>query len=250
LRDVLWYKPESWVLNEVKANTKPVVLYFVDKDDEDSRKAINGEKVAEYSAEKAFFVIVEKPAKSDPPAAARNRDVTGEKRDSEKASEAEVKSPLPVDKLNAADRWEAYGIRASGTVIVADWFGNQMTRFDVTPRGEAPLVRAIDQVPDAFKQTERRLEGELRKVETQFERNNDGAAMKAVMRLFKLDVVGHTPYNTAVERYTVLVTRGRDRVKALEAEGDMAGLRRMRMDFRGSELETEIDSAVSRINAR
>ncbi len=203
------------------------------------------------SRENAFFILVDKPAKDAPPDA-DSRAVTGSGREAgkEKASEEAVKSATPTDRLNAADRWAAYDIKKSGTLIVADWFGNPTTRFDVTPRGEAPVVRAIDQVPVEFKQVEKRLESELRKVETQFEKNNDGAAMKAVMKLFKLDVVGHTAVNTAVERYTTLVNRGRDRIKSLEAEGDMAGLRRMKLDYRGSDLETEIESAVGRINSK
>lgn len=230
------------------------MLFFVDKDDEETRGKVSGQQYAEYSTDKATFVIVPKPEPVkalDSGKAEKGPAITGvgrgDKAKAESASEA--KSPVPVSKLEAADLWKAYGVSKAGTMILADWYGNKQATYASVPK-HGVMTRAIDGVPATVTQTKAKIDSEVTKLEAQLEKGNDVAAVKAAMKIFKMDVVGFDGVTKTVEKYQGIVARGRDRLKALEADGDAVGLRKLRADYRGSDIDSEIADAITRVSTK
>jgi hypothetical protein len=247
------------VYEQAADSSKPVVLYFVDADSEEVRAQITGQKVAEYSIDKAYFVIVPKPASEQVPskdtgADAKSGEVTGggksasggDAKEKEGKAAAVAVSPLPVDRLSAADLWAAYGVTKAGALTVADWYGNPVQSFTTTPK-ETQVVRALDTVADTVKQSVAKIDAEIKKIDAALEKDNDGAAMKAALRVFKMGQSGHKSVKSTVEKYNTLLARGRDKLQVLETQGDAAGLRKLKGDYRGSDLDAEIDAAVDRV---
>jgi hypothetical protein len=247
---VLWNPAQSWVFQNAVDKNLPIVLYFVEADDDETRLTVSGQKVAEYSTDKAMFVIVPKPAAEKVAEVKDGPTVTGGGK-SVKESEAKAEtgiSPVPVNKLLAADLWKAYGVDKAKTMIVADWFGNSQTVYASAPK-EGVITKAIDVVPDTMKQAEAKADKELTKVESALEKANDAAALRSALKIFKMDVVGFASVTKAVEKYGQIINRGRDQMKNIEATGDVTALRKLKSTFRGTELDVEIENAVARVTA-
>lgn len=246
---MLWNPAQAWVFQNAVDKSLPIVLYFVETDDDDTRKTVSGQKVAEYSTDKAMFVIVPKPAAEKVEEAKAGPTVTGGGKAVKEEKKAEVGvSPVPVNKLFAADLWKAYGVDKAKTMIVADWHGNSQTVYASAPK-EGVIVKAIDGVPEIMTQTEAKADKEFTKVEAALEKANDAAALRSVLKIFKMDVVGFASVAKTVEKYGQIIARGRDQLKAIEARGDASALRKLKSSYKGTELDVEIDQAVSRVLA-
>lgn len=248
---MLWNPAQSWVFQNAVDKNLPIVLFFVEKDDEETRKLVNGQKVAEYSTDKAMFVIVPKleqaasPEKSGPAVTGGGKAAKPEAKTEKVESST---SPVPVSKLSATDLWKAYAVTKANTMIVADWHGNSQTTYTSVPK-EGVLTRALDVVPETIRATEAKVDAELVKLNAQLEKGNDGSALKNAMKIFKMDVVGFAGVNTSIEKYNLIIARGRERMKTIEAQGDASAMRKLRSEFKGTDLDAELESAVARLTA-
>jgi hypothetical protein len=251
LKNVLWNPAESWAFQNAFDKSLPIVLFFVEKDDEDARKLVSGQSVAAYSTDKAMFIIVPKLVEEKAAEAKDGPTVTGGGRAAQPTAKVEVvvgNSPVPFNKLEQADLWKAYGVSKGNTMIVADWFGNSQTTYSSVPK-EGVLTRSIDTVPETVKQTETKVNSELKKLDAQLEKGSDSSALKSALKIFKMDVWGFAGVTNSIEKYSQIVSRGRERMNKIEASADVVALRKLKSEYRGSELDNEIDAAVSRITA-
>jgi hypothetical protein len=249
----VWYPSNSPVLERTVELKRPVVLYFVEKDTEAARAGVSGDKLSGYSLDKALFIIVPK-AGGDPAGPAQSSPVvTGKERDksagADVAAAEQPKSVVPTMLLSSSDLWKAYGIKDAGTLVVADWFGNTQTTFASFSR-EGAVVTAIDDIPNQVEKDAQRLGAEFKKVQAALEKGSDPTALKSILKMFKDGKVGHDSMNSAIEEYRKIETRGRDKLKELEAAGDVKALRKWGADFKGSDLDRDIEAAAKRLKTK
>jgi len=248
LKNVLWNPAQAWAMQNAADKNLPIILFFVEKDDEETRKLISGQKVAEYSTDKAMFVIVPKVAAAKADAKAGPTVTGGGKSSKPDADAAVAVSPVPVNKLLSEDLWKAYSISKVNTMVVTDWYGNSHSVYASVPK-EGVLTKAIDDVPTNFRAAETKVDKELAKLEGHLAKGSDIPALRSALKIFKMEVWGFASVNTSIEKYREIVVRGRERLKAVEAEGNVVALRKLKTDYKGSELDVEVDQAVARLTA-
>lgn len=252
---VQWQSSTSDVWEDAKSNSKPIVLFFVEKDDEATRDGIRGPKVSPLSKEKANFVLVVRPAKIEEaaPEKVKGPAITGKKGDGEaKVEDADTatssKQIVPVSKLLAVDLWKAYGVTAANSVVVADWFGNEKAKFVRVP-SENNLIKTIDGVTPAVERDAKALASDLEKLEQYVSKNEDPKAVKQAVKIFKRGLAGHDSIAKTEEHYKKLMENGRAKIRELETAGDAVALRALRGTYRETDLEDEVGKAVTRVVA-
>lgn len=253
---VQWQSSTSDVWEDAKSNSKPVVLFFVEKDDEATRDGIRGPKVSPLSKEKANFVLVVRPLKIEAaaPEKAKGPAITGKKGDgaAKAADDAEIATPskqiVPLSPLLAADLWKAYGITTANSVVVADWFGNEKAKFARVP-SENSLIKTIDGVTPAVERDAKALASDLEKLEQYVSKNEDPKAVKQAVKIFKRGLAGHESIAKTEEHYKKLMENGRTKIRELETAGDAVALRALRGTYRETDLEDEVGKAVTRVVA-
>lgn len=258
---VNWQMPIGGTFDDAKTANKPLVFFFVEKDDEATRDMIRGPKISPLSKEKANFILVVKPAPVELPAEeAKPAGPTitsggkAEKKSDDAKDEAKeeaktlVQSPIPMSKLLSADFWEAYGVKDANTVVVTDWFGNEKNRFGRAP-SESSLIKTIESVPAAVEADAKALAGDLEKLEKFMTGDNEAKPVKQALKIFKRGLVGHDSMAKVQEHYGKLLESGKAKMATLEAANDVKGLRSLRSAFRDTEIEGEVSDAVSRVQA-
>lgn len=233
-------------------------MFFVEKDDEATRDVIKGPKLSPLSKEKANFVLVVRPVPVELPAAeAKPRGPTitsggkSEKKEDASADGADatqpVTSPIPVSKLSL-ELWAAYGVTSANTVVLTDWFGNEKGRYSRIP-GESALIKAIDGVAAQVASDAKSLDSDLQKLEKFVAANDDPKAIKQAMKIFKRGLIGHDAVAKTETHYGKLLENGRVKIKSAEDAGDLAGVRALRMVYRDTEIEGEVNAAIARVQA-
>jgi hypothetical protein len=261
---VSWQSADGSTFEDAKSSNKPIVLFFVDKDDEATRDAIRGPKVSPLSKEKANFVLVVKPTPVELPEATSETKVSGPTITSggkaEKKSESSndkptadvaevVKSPVPVSKLSAADLWASFEVSAANTVVLVDWLGNEKSRYARVPT-ESTLIRAIEGVAASVEADAKSLASDFEKLEKYTSGNDDGKSIKQAMKIFKRGLVGHDVIAKTEVHYTKLIENGKSKMAALEAAKDATGLRALKGAYRDTEIENHVSDALTRVQAK
>jgi len=258
---VNWQMPLGGVFEDAKSANKPIVLFFVEKDDEATRDAIRGPKLSPLSKEKANFILVLKPIPVEMPAAESKPKgptiTSGGKAEKKAEGEAEkaaeevsepVKSPVPVNRLNAGELWAAFGVTAANTVVVTDWYGNEKGRYARVPT-ESALVKAVENVPALVEADSKALAGDVEKLEKFVAGNEEPKAVKQALKIFKRGLVGHEAIAKTEGHYAKLIESGKAKMQTLEAAGDTNGLRALKGAYRETEIEGEVTKAISRVQA-
>jgi hypothetical protein len=236
-----------------------VVLFFVEKDDEATRDAIRGHNVSAVSKEKAVFILVVKPAEVAAPSAERRgpavtsggrRSADGEAGgESRSGSDATTSvSIVPASPFLAGDLWKAYDVKAAGTVVLADWFGNSKQTWARAPR-ESEVVRAIDGIAAIVDRDAKVLEGDLKRLEGYVEKDEHDRAVSQAVKMFRRNLAGHETIAKAAEHWTKLMDTGRKEIGSLESEGNVVALRGLRRTYRGTDIEPELNAAIERAAA-
>jgi hypothetical protein len=146
-------------------------------------------------------------------------------------------SPVPADRLAAKDLWAAYGVTATDTFVVADKFGNPYATTQ-----ETALKDKLTEVASHFRALRKQLRKHVDAAEAAREKSETRAAVEALLEGFKLGVTGYNEAEAAAAMYGELIQDGRSRVKA--AGADVSKLESLAAQFKGTDLESEIDAAL------
>jgi len=202
------------------------VLYFADEADSDF--TMYGEDLAELSKTDAMFVKVPYTA------------------DREKSPWAET-SVVPTSKLLSDNPAREYNVAVGkAAVLVCDWFGNEYFRTDEKVKADKlklMIAKVSDQVEDANKKLQKNLEKAQQAMEKQDSKN----AIKALLKNFDEGVVGLDAQEASVRLYHEIMDDIREQKDVLVEKGDVDGLKELAKLVKKTDLEKEVDEAISSV---
>ncbi|MCB9932828.1 MAG: hypothetical protein H6841_05320 [Planctomycetes bacterium] len=221
-----WQKASSSSIESAAAEKRPIVLYFPDEADSDF--TMYGEDLAELSKTDAMFVKIPYTA------------------DREKSPWAED-SVVPTSKLLSENPSLEYNVPVGKpAVIVCDWFGNEYFRTDEKVKADklkAMITKVADQVEDANKKLQKNLEKAQQAMEKQDSKN----AIKSLLKNFGEGVVGLDAQEESVRLYHEIMDSIREQKDALVEKGDVDGLKELAKVVKKTDLEKEVDEAISSV---
>ncbi|MCG3183184.1 MAG: hypothetical protein ICCCNLDF_01268 [Planctomycetes bacterium] len=202
------------------------MLYFADEADSDF--TMYGEDLAELSKTDAMFVKVPYTA------------------DREKSPWAET-SVVPTSKLLSDNPAREYNVAVGkAAVLVCDWFGNEYFRTDEKVKADKlklMIAKVSDQVEDANKKLQKNLEKAQQAMEKQDSKN----AIKALLKNFDEGVVGLDAQEASVRLYHEIMDDIREQKDVLVEKGDVDGLKELAKLVKKTDLEKEVDEAISSV---
>lgn len=202
------------------------MLYFADEADSDF--TMYGEDLAELSKTDAMFVKVPYTA------------------DREKSPWAET-SVVPTSKLLSDNPAREYNVAVGkAAVVVCDWFGNEYFRTDEKVKADKlklMIAKVSDQVEDANKKLQKNLEKAQQAMEKQDSKN----AIKALLKNFDEGVVGLDAQEASVRLYHEIMDDIREQKDVLVEKGDVEGLKELAKLVKKTDLEKEVDEAISSV---
>src|SRR5690606_27290681 len=213
-------------IESAAAEKRPIVLYFADEADSDF--TMYGEDLAELSKTDAMFVKVPYTA------------------DREKSPWAET-SVVPTSKLLSDNPAREYNVAVGkAAVLVCDWFGNEYFRTDEKVKADKlklMIAKVSDQVEDANKKLQKNLEKAQQAMEKQDSKN----AIKALLKNFDEGVVGLDAQEASVRLYHEIMDDIREQKDVLVEKGDVDGLKELAKLVKKTDLEKEVDEAISSV---
>lgn len=190
-----------------------IVLYFGDRKDDDEELFSKLDIKDEITAGNVVPFRVNKPADAQP------------------AKE----SILPPERLAAADLWAAYGIEEADTFVIADRYGNPYFKGK-----ETELLAKLGEVNKHFRGIRKELKEKVEAAKDARDSGKIGEALTTLKEGFALKLTGYTEAKAAEKLYSELIKSGRDQL----AKADAKALEELAKTYKGTELETEIDTAI------
>lgn len=218
-------KPDSETLEKAAKENLPLVIYFSEEgmDPVEAEREMLGADMAELSQKKAIFIHV--PYNGD------------------RTPALDDGSPIPTSKILSANPSRDYGISKYPTVIVADSFGNEVTRIKSTPSAKT-LEGKIEEVKDEMEKVEKKLAKNLKSAQESLEKKDVKKFLKYCMSNFKEGVVGLESQTETIRAYRDAIDSAREKIDELLEAGDEKGLKSMAKEYKKTELESEIDEAL------
>ncbi len=202
------------------------MLYFPNEADSDF--TMYGEDLAELSKTDAMFVEVPYTA------------------DREKSPWAET-SVVPTSKLLSDNPSREYNIAVGkAAVLVCDWFGNEYFRTDEKVKADK-LKAMITEVADLVEDANKKLQKNLEKAQQAVEKEDSKNALKTLLKNFGEGVVGLDAQEASVRLYHEIMDKYREQKDALVEKGDVEGLKELAKVVKKTDLEKEVDEAISSV---
>jgi hypothetical protein len=222
-----WERPSAEVLERAARSELPLLLYFPDQNDRDS--VIIGEDIANISRNSAIFVRFPYSA------------------DREKSPWA-VETVVPTNKMLSDNPAREYNVPVGrATVILCDWYGNQIATLPTNVNART-LEGRLASVKTAVEQANRRLESQLSRARTAMEDGNRSSALVALMRNLRTGQVGYEAQEASIRLYNEIMDGVRAEMKRLVDDKDAAGLRKLQSEVRRTDVEGEIREALRNLN--
>jgi hypothetical protein len=161
-------------------------------------------------------------------------------------------SPIPTSKLSSPNPGREYDIRRYPTIVVCDHFGNDYQNFNRVPQPRQ-IKAAVESVADHMESTNNRLARDVEAAEKALEDKNIRGFFTAALRCFGTGVVGLESAEKMRSIYRNFIDEQRKEIDTIlqdRPDDALNRLRGMSRDFRGSELQAEIDEAISIIRGR
>lgn len=220
-----WKTPSSDVL-ESAANGKHALFIFF-PGEKDSDTLISGKDYKDLDGRLAQFVRV--PYNADREAAP-----TG------------VESLVPASKILSDNPSRDYGVKQYPTFIVADSYGNEITRIT----GKKPTAKELEgyfgQVAAKMESSSKKLQKNLDEAKKAWETKDASKAMAKIRANFKDGLVGLDAQNETIRLYHDVVEAGR----AMIGEADAKKLKEMQATFKGTEIESSIKDALKAVASK
>ncbi len=247
-----WEEATKAIFDKAIKEDKSVVLHFVDPANDKPENIVFSAGLGARSAQPALFL----PARpAEPPT---DRDIKpettgGRKADAPAAKETAtaVGSPFRASRLEAANLWAEYEVdlkSGGGTFVVADKYGNEVKRLtgSLTFRYKE-LERAIDTVPEFIAAKVKRIESDVARAKTEYERGRIDRTLARVASITKQGFIGHKPMEELQEIYEQIIESGRDKLDDAVMHGDIRKLNDLKKVYKGTELESDILEAEKTI---
>lgn len=152
-----------------------------------------------------------------------------------------VSKIIPSNKLESKDLWAAYAVKKSGTIVIADKWGNEYRRTD-SQKVEALVIR----MSRDNKKLQKKLNKSNESAKVALGEGDLKTASKELLKVFKANKFGWAQTNTAAELYVELLDKGREQIKAAGTDADM--LSELKKILRGTDLDDEIAKSLEGIN--
>jgi hypothetical protein len=221
-----WQQASARALESAAAENRPIVVFFEGERSTDFD--LYGEDFAELSATDAMFMKVAYT-------------------DSREKSPWAEDSVVPTCKLLSDNPSRDYGIDVGKpTVVVCDWHGNEFFRTD--HKVKAPALKAfVEKVAKQVESTDKKLQRHVDKARQDIEKDNQGNALKNLLKAFEDGYVGLDSVVDATRMYHEIIDDLRDQKDKLLEEGDANGLRELARIVKKTDLEKEVDEAIKSV---
>jgi hypothetical protein len=222
-----WQTPSASALENAARDGRAVVIWFPREGD--SETSFAGEDIANLSREKALFIRI--PYNSDRTIPSWHED-----------------SVVPTNKLMSDNPSREYDVPVrAGIVIVADAWGNEYRGMRLTSTPNARTLEGlIDRVEREVENANRGLERTLTRAQSAYEDGNRSQALSQVMRNLNGGLVGLPAAEETARLYHRILDEAREEVEAAAEAGDVDKLRGMQREFRNTDLEKDIRTAIDR----
>ncbi|MBX3473688.1 MAG: hypothetical protein KF754_04835 [Planctomycetes bacterium] len=221
-----WAPISGTTLENAAKEQLPVVVYFPAENESDA--TFYGEDLAKLSKEKAVFVKV--PFNAD-----REKSVFDE-------------AVVPTSKLLSDNPSRDYGIAVGkATLIVCDWFGNEHNRF--TAGIKAPeLATFIDKVKAKAEDRNKKLQKNLDAANTAWTKQDRKAALAAILKNFKDDVVGLDAQEGSIRLYHEIMDAAKSQISEMVSKGDKDGLKNLSKELKGTDAAKAATEALKKLS--
>lgn len=222
-----WQRPSVEALEAAAQEQRPLVVWFMAEDDTDND--FSGKELAEISKTSAVFIKV-------PPTTDREK------------SPWAVDSVVPVNKLTTDNPAREYSIPVGkSTIVIADSWGNEYYRVYKAPTHKA-LEGYLTRITSQVTKANEKLQKNLDKAKEAKEKANRKGALSAIMKNFKDGQYGLPAQEETVRLYHEILDAARTEIGELADKGDADGLKAMAKEFKKTDLEKEIDEALSKLS--
>ncbi|MCF6227390.1 MAG: hypothetical protein L3J82_01825 [Planctomycetes bacterium] len=161
--------------------------------------------------------------------------------DADSGIDTVVSEIIPGNKLEATNLWAAYGVKKSGTIIIADLWGNEYRRTK-SQKLEALVIKMTRD----NKKLQKKLNKSNSKAKSALGSGDLKTASKELLKVFKADKFGWDQTDTASTLFEELVAKGREQIAS--AKGDAEKLETLKKSLKGTGLEKEVTKSLEGIN--
>jgi hypothetical protein len=222
-----WQRPSAEALESAAAEKRPIVVLFPAESDGDT--VMSGEDMAELSRNKAVFIRM--PFTSD-----------------REESAWAVEGVVPVNKLLSDNPARDFNVPVGrSTVVICDWYGNEHDRQASSVRAAA-LERILGLVETRVDSANARLQKTLERAQEAHEKQDRRTALRHILRNFNDGMVGMPAAEGTARLYRTIMDETRAEIEQLAADGDREALRTLARDLRRTDVEKEINEAISKLS--
>jgi hypothetical protein len=222
-----WQRPSAEALESAAREKRPLVVWFPAENESDD--AFSGREIADLSRNAAVFIRV--PYTSD-----------------RETSPWTVETVVPTNKLMSENPSREYGIAVNrSTIIVADSWGNEFQRLTRTPN-HRELQGLIERVAQSVERDNARLQRNYDRAKDAYENDDRRRALNSILDNFRTGKFGLPAQEETVRLYHRILDEARTQVSELADKQDREALREMAREFRRTDLEKEINEAISKLN--
>ncbi|MDC1141961.1 hypothetical protein OAU50_02620 [Planctomycetota bacterium] len=155
-----------------------------------------------------------------------------------------AESAIPVSPLLSEFPADAYDVNGKKPcLLVCDWHGNAHLRLEgeVTPDA---VLGAIKKLPKKIKDAEKKLAKNLDKANEYVVKEDIAKAIKTLRKNFKTGLVGLKSAEGSAQLYRDLIAQGREKLEGSNGDGTI--LEGLLKDYKGTELEDEINALLAK----
>ncbi|MHC4841823.1 MAG: hypothetical protein ACYTDT_12875 [Planctomycetota bacterium] len=160
----------------------------------------------------------------------------------EEAPEGDVVSPVPGNKLTAANLWTEFGVKKTDTIVICDQWGNEYRRV----KGQQKLEALVIKMTRDNRKLAKKLQGYSLKAKAALGKSDLKTASKELLKVFKAKKFGWEQTETAATLYQELLDKGREQIEA--AGNDVDKLESIKKTVKGTELADEIAKKLEGVN--
>jgi hypothetical protein len=212
-----WNKIGSDILDSAARDKMPIVVYFPNEGDNNDASWI-GKELALISKDDARFVKFAPTDDREPNA-------------------WPVETNVPQCKLLSENPSRDFNIGVGKTtVVLCDWFGNEVQRFS-TPPAAAALKSALGKVADEIES----------RAKTSRDAGNRAEAVKSLLKNFKDGYVGLEAQVETISLYTEIVDEAKAEAAKLAESADKSGLQALLKEMKGTDAQAAIEAEIKKL---
>ncbi|MBE7492805.1 MAG: hypothetical protein HS108_13770 [Planctomycetes bacterium] len=220
-----WAPVSGATLENAAKEQLPIVVYFPAENEADT--TFYGEDLAKLSKEKALFVKI--PYNPD-----REKSLFDD-------------SVVPTSKLLSDNPSRDYKIAVGkATLLVCDWHGNEYHRFQGGIKAPE-LGKVLDKVKDKAEDSNKKLQKNLDSATAAWTKQDRKAALAAILKNFKEDVVGLDAQEGTIRLYHEIMDAAKAQISDMTGKGDKDGLKNLAKELKGTDAGKAANEALKKL---